>query len=166
MARQHSPASLRTGKDKTKRELEEQAALERSLMGSSDLVYNVPEHLDELAKVYYSFIVEELKEADVLANIDIPIVEQTADCLSKLRACDKEIEANGLFVTEMDRYGHKKRVENVAVKTKLNLMTKYGQFANMLGLSPSARASLSAKKIEAKDNSNDPLLQLFKEFSE
>ena len=72
------------------------------------------------------------------------------------------INEKGLFYLEADRYGHERMVENVAVKTKLNLLTKYGQFANSLGLSPSARASLASKKIEEKEKQEDPLLQILR----
>ena len=73
------------------------------------------------------------------------------------------LEKNGLFYEELDRYGNTKLVENVAMKTKLNLMTKYSQFCNALGMSPSSRASLASKKIEAKEEQQDPLLKLLKE---
>ena len=38
-------------------------------------------------------------------------------------------------------------------------MGKYGQLCNQLGLSPSARASLAGKKIEAKEEQEDPVLK-------
>ena len=160
MSRQRMPASLKTGNTETKKQKEERHAVEQSMRGGDDLVYHVPQHLDELAKMYYVFLIEELKNTEILSNVDIPLLEQTADCLSKIRECDDLIKQLGLFYEEEDRYGNKKVVENVAVKTKLNLLTKYGQFSNSLGLSPSARASLASKKIEAKANESDPLLQI------
>lgn len=160
MARPSKPASLTVGNSETKKQKEERELMEQSLKGQVNMVYSVPEHLDDMAKIYYEFIVEELRYANILTDIDIPIVEQTADCLSKIRQCDDMINKLGLFYEEEDRYGHTKVVENVAVKTKLNLLTKYGQFCVQLGLSPSSRANLASKKIEAKQNEDDPLLQI------
>lgn len=160
MARRKLPASLKTGDTENKKQLKERHEVEQSLKGGTDLVYVTPTHLDPLAKMYYEFLVDELKPTEILANLDIPLLEQTADCLSKIRQCEQMIDKLGLFYEEQDRYGHTKVVENVAVKTKMNLLTKYVQFSNLLGLSPSARAEIASKKIEAQQNQEDPLLKI------
>lgn len=160
MGRRKLPASLKTGDTENKKQLKERHEMELTLKGSNDLVYSTPTHLDPLAKVYYEFLVDELKPTEILANLDIPLLEQTADCLSKIRQCEQMIDKLGLFYEEQDRYGHTKVVENVAVKTKMNLLTKYVQFSNLLGLSPSARAEIASKKIEAQQNQEDPLLKI------
>lgn len=162
MARPSKPASLNVGNSQTITKKNERNEVEQTLKGNDSLVLMVPEHLDDMAKTYYSFIVDELKHSNILCDIDIPLLEQTADCLSKIRQCDDMINLLGLFYEEEDRYGHKKVVENVAVKTKLNLLTKYTQFCTQLGLSPSSRASLASKKIEAKQNEEDPLIKILK----
>lgn len=160
MARRKLPASLKTGATETKKQLKERHEVEQSLKGGNDLVYATPTHLDPMAKMYYEFLVDELKPTEILANLDIPLLEQTADCLSKIRQCEQMIDSLGLFYEEQDRYGHTKVVENVAVKTKMNLLTKYVQFSNLLGLSPSSRAEIASKKIEAQQNQEDPLLKI------
>lgn len=162
MARPSKPAVLNVGNSQTKVQKNERSEVEQSLKGNEELVYMIPEHLDLLGKQYYGFIVEELRHSNILSDIDVPLLEQTADCLSKIRQCDDMINTLGLFYEEEDRYGHKKVVENVAVKTKLNLLTKYTQFCVQLGLSPSSRASLASKKIEAKQTEEDPLLQILR----
>lgn len=162
MSRPKMPASLKKGNTETKKQKKERANIEAVLKGNDDKVFEIPEYLDDLAKIYYKFLLEELGSANILSNLDTPLLEQTADCLSKIRQCDDMINTQGLFYMEEDRYGHERLVENVAVKTKLNLLTKYGQFANSLGLSPSARASLASKKIEEKEKQDDPLLQILR----
>ena len=132
MARQRKPAALKQGKSESKAQLQQRKQIEDMLNGDDDLVYSVPQNLDAKGQVFYQFIVEELRHANILTNIDIPLIEQTADCLSKMRDCDIMLEKNGLFYEELDRYGNSKLVENVAMKTKLNLMTKYSQFCNAL----------------------------------
>lgn len=163
MSRQRKPACLKQGKSESKAQLKQREQIENMLKGDDELVYSIPQNLDPKAQVFYQFIVQELKHSNILTNIDIPLLEQTADCLSKMRECDIMIEKMGLFYEELDRYGNKKIVENVAMKTKLNLMTKYGQFCNALGMSPSSRAALASKKIEAKEEEQDPLLTLLRQ---
>lgn len=162
MSRQRKPACLKQGKSESKAQLKQREQIEQMLSGDDDLVYSVPQNLDSKAQVFYQFIVEELRHSNILTNIDIPLVEQTADCLSKMRECDILIEKMGLFYEELDRYGNAKIVENVAMKTKLNLMTKYSQYCNALGMSPSSRAALASKKAEVKEEQQDPLLQILK----
>ena len=163
MARQKKPACLKQGKSESKAQLQQRQQIEEMLSGDDELVYSIPQNLDSKGQIFYKFIVDELRHSNILTNIDIPLLEQTADCLSKMRECDILIEKMGLFYEELDRYGNKKIVENVAMKTKLNLMTKYNQLCNMLGMSPSSRASLASKKAEVKEQEQDPLLQLLKE---
>ena len=123
MSRQRKPAVLKQGKSESKAQLKQREQIEQMLSGRDDLVYSVPQNLDSKGQMFYKFIVEELRHANILTNIDIPLVEQTADCLSKMRECDILIEKMGLFYEELDRYGNKKMVENIAIKTKLNLFT-------------------------------------------
>lgn len=163
MPRQKKPACLKQGKSESKAQLQQRQQIEEMLSGDDGLVYSVPQNLDSKGQIFYKFIVDELRHSNILTNIDIPLLEQTADCLSKMRECDILIEKMGLFYEELDRYGNKKIVENVAMKTKLNLMTKYNQLCNMLGMSPSSRAALASKKAEVKEQEKDPLLQLLKE---
>ena len=69
MARPRKPASLKQGKSETKEHLEARAKIEQKLKGSSDLIYNVPEQLDELAIEYYKFLIEELEDSNILSNL-------------------------------------------------------------------------------------------------
>lgn len=162
MARPSKPGILNVGNSQNKKQKNERVLVESQLKGNEQLVFMIPDHLDDLAKQYYSFIVDELKNSNILSDVDIPLLEQTSDCLSKIRQCDDLINTLGLFYEEEDRYGHKRVVENVAVKTKLNLLTKYTQFCTQLGLSPSSRATLASKKIEAKEMEEDPLMKILK----
>ena len=85
MARQRKPAALKQGKSESKAQLQQRKQIEDMLNGDDDLVYSVPQNLDAKGQVFYQFIVEELRHANILTNIDIPLIEQTADCLSKMR---------------------------------------------------------------------------------
>lgn len=160
MARSRKPASLKKGKSETKEELKVREEIEKQLLGGTDKIGIVPNHLNDLAKVYYQFLVTELEISEILSNLDIPLLEQTADTLSKIRECDDNLNAQGLVINGTDRYGHEFQKENPYVKVKMSYLNQFRNLANQLGLSPSSRASLASKKIEAKEEAEDPLLQI------
>jgi P27 family predicted phage terminase small subunit len=162
MARARKPASLKAGKSETKEQLAVRESIEQQLLGGTDKVAIVPEHLDELAKVYYEYLVSELEISGLLSNLDIPVLEQTADSLSKIRDCDEHLNEEGLVITRTDRYGHENVIENPYIKIKMAYLNQFRSLANQLGLSPSSRAALAGKKIEEKEKEEDPLLQILK----
>ncbi len=102
----------------------------------------------------------ELEISGLLSNLDIPVLEQTADSLSKIRDCDEHLNTEGLVITRTDRYGHENTIENPYVKIKMAYLNQFRSLANQLGLSPSSRAALAGKKIEEKEKEEDPLLKI------
>lgn len=162
IARARKPASLKAGKSETKEQLAIREEIEKQLLGGTDKVGTVPSHLNDLAKVYYQFLVNELEISGLLSNLDIPVLEQTADTLSKIRECDEHLNNEGLVITKIDRYGHENQVENPYVKIKMAYLNQFRNLANQLGLSPSSRAALASKKIEAKEEQEDPLLKVLR----
>lgn len=162
MARARKPASLKQGKSESKAQLEIRAEAEERLRGNTDLFKDVPEHLDELAQEYYHFIVTELEISDILSNLDIPLLEQTADCLSKMRQADEIINEEGIIIKQLDRYGNEIIKEHPAVGTKQKYLNQFRALSNQLGLSPASRAQLAGMKIEKKEEEEDPLLQILR----
>ena len=162
MARPRKPASLKQGHSETKAQLEIRAEAERQLMGDDDLIQQIPEYLDPLAQSYYEFLVTELEVSDILSNLDIPLLEQTADCLSKLRQSDDIINLEGLVLTQVDRYGNTIIKEHPAVGIKQKYLNQFRALSTQLGLSPASRAQLAGMKVEQKEEKEDPLLQILK----
>lgn len=162
MARPKKPASLKKGRSENKKKLSIRDAQEKRLMGDSDKLKTVPQYLDEVAKAYYLFLITELEISGLLTNLDIPVLEQTADALSKIKQCDDIINAEGLIIKQIDRYGNQITKEHPAVKTKMQYMNQFKALEGKLGMSPSSRAQLAGMKIQAKEESEDPLLNLLK----
>lgn len=162
MARPRKPASLKHGHSESKEQLRQRDEAEKELLGSTDKIKDVPEHLDDLAKQYYVFLTTELEISDILSNLDIPLLEQTSDCLSKIRQADSYINRNGLIITELDRYGIEREKENPAVATKQKYLNQFRALSTQLGLSPASRATLAGLKVEEENNSNDALLQILR----
>lgn len=159
MARPRKPAAVKAGKSETQEALEERAEIEEELAGNDDLVWVVPDDLDEYGKEFYQFLINEFSESNFLSNLDVPILSQTADCLSKMKQADEILALEGIRYFTYDKIGNEIPKEHPMVKTKLAYLSQYRALCTQLGLSPSARASLSQMKVEAKEEADDPLLQ-------
>lgn len=157
--RPKKPASSRVGNWGNKEEKEKAIQAEQEIKGNDDKIFIVPEKLDEIGKEYYKFLVDELQETGVLSNLDIPLLTQTADCLSKMQQADEILKQSGLMITEMDRYGNEKYREHPMVKTKQNYLSQFRALATQLGMSPSSRAQLAELKLNRQQDAQDPVLQ-------
>lgn len=162
MPRPKKPSSLKTGHTETKEQLKIRAEVEARLSGNDDLLKQVPDYLEPLAQAYYQFIVRELEISNILSNLDIPLLEQTADCLAKMRYCDDILNNEGLIITQIDRYGNPQTREHPAVGTKQKYLNQFRALSTQLGLSPASRAALAGMKIEKEKGEQDPVLQILK----
>lgn len=160
MARPRKPASQKLGKSESKEHLDKRAKIEEELKGNVDKFMDIPEHLDDLAKEYYLFLINELEIMNLLSNLDIPILEQTADSLSKMRQADSLINAEGMIVWVTDRYGNRVQKEHVAVNTKQKYLNQFKALSTQLGLSPSSRATLSEMKLTKEESDSDPIKKI------
>ena len=66
MGRAKLPASLQKGNTWSKEQLQQLDALEQEMRGKDDVVDEVPEHLDDFAKVYYGYLIDNL---NIIKNI-------------------------------------------------------------------------------------------------
>lgn len=165
MARPRRPAQVKAGKSETKEHLDERSKVEEQMAGNNDRIKDVPETLDSLGKEYYKILIGDLSEAAFLSNLDIPLLTQTADCLSKMQQADEIIDEDGIMYVTYDKMGNKIPKEHPMVGTKQKYLNQYRALCTQLGLSPSARASLSEMKVQAAKKEEDPVLQILKEFS-
>lgn len=165
MVRPRKPAQVKAGKSETKEHLNERSKVEEQMAGNNDRIKDVPETLDSLGKEYYKILIGDLSEAAFLSNLDIPLLTQTADCLSKMQQADEIIDEDGIMYVTYDKMGNKIPKEHPMVGTKQKYLNQYRALCTQLGLSPSARASLSEMKVQAAKNEEDPVLQILKEFS-
>ena len=167
MARPKKPASLQTGHTYSKSQLEEMARLEEEMCASDDVVYLVPEYLNEYAKIYYRYLIDNLKESGIkICNLDRPLIEATADCLSKIYIARKELDEQGLVIKKIDKNGNEQLTTNPYVKIHLDYMSKLTQLTSRLGLDPSSRSTLATLQIESKEEEQDEVLNLIKSLKE
>lgn len=158
MAKPRKPAALKQGKSETKAQLKVREEQEQRLMGNNDLINQVPTHLDPRAQAYYQFLVKELSISGLLTNLDVKLLEETSKCMSQLDECTDILKRDGVLIYDVN--GNPK--EHPTFKTQNTLQVAYRAFANQLGLSPAARAQLAGMVIQAKEEEQDPLLQLLK----
>lgn len=165
MSRQRMPAIHKAGKSETKAHLDERAEIEAQLAGDGSLIEQIPEQLDDLGKQYYEFLVDELKVSGILSNLDIPILTQTADCLSKMHQADLIINKEGILWRGEDKFGNEILKEHPTVNTKQKYLSQFRALANQLGLSPSSRAALAETKIQNKNDEEDPVKKLLSQVN-
>lgn len=157
MARPRTIAIGKKGKSETKKHLKERAKIEDELRGEDSLLKQAPEWLDDYGIEYYNFILNQLEDFHILGNLDIPVIAQTADCLSKMEQLDEYLKENELIIIIEDKIGNQIPKENPAISTKLKYLIQFRALATQLGLSPSSRAQLAEMKMQKKEEDNDPV---------
>lgn len=165
MARPRKPAAVKAGKSETKEHLKQREAIEDEMKGNTEKIYNVPIQLDELGQEYYKFLIDELEASNILSNLDIPLLTQTSDALSKMEQADDIINEKGMIYITYDKFDNEIPKEHPAVGIKQKYLNQFRALSTQLGLSPSARASMSEMKIQAKKEDEDPVLQILKEMN-
>lgn len=164
MGRPRKPAATKAGKSETKAHLDERNEIEQEMKGNDDKVYDIPEELDPTAKIWYQFLITELEASGFLSNLDIPVLSQTADALSRMQEADAIIRSEGMIYQTYDRMGNEIPKEHPAVGIKQKYLNQFRALSTQLGLSPSARASLSEMKVQAKKDEEDPVMQILKDL--
>ena len=167
MARTKLPAALQKGNTWSKEDLDKMDRLEREMIGSDDAIEEVPDHLDEYAKIYYQYIIENLKTSKIpLSNLDKPTIEMVADCLSKIYQCQIAIKEQGLTVKKTERNGAVNCVANPHIKIMHDYQAKFIQMSSQLGMTPSSRSSLASMQVESKVEEQDEVMQLIKSLKD
>jgi P27 family predicted phage terminase small subunit len=95
--------------------------------------------------------------------LDVPILEQTADCLSKLKRAQEILNEEDIMIVTQDRYGNPKKQEHPMVHAKNVYLSQFRALCTQLGLSPASRAQLAGAKMQKKEEDEDPVMQLVKQ---
>ena len=106
-----------------------------------------------------------MEASNILSNLDIPLLTQTADTLSKMQQADQVINKEGLIYEVFDKFGNSIPKEHPAVGVKHKYLNQFRALSTQLGLSPSARASLSEMKMQAKADEEDPVAKILSEIN-
>lgn len=134
MGRPAKAVSAKTGKI-GKEETEQRAAIEDKLRGKSDKLIP-PLYLTESQMDIFNYIMEELQEADILGNLDLFILAQTAIAVDRIQELDRKAnDENDLLF------------ENSFRQARSEASKEYFRCCNELCLSPQSRAKISVAKV-------------------
>lgn len=150
MARAPKPVAVQAA-HLTKEEIEIRQEQEKRLKGNNDKVYEPPKYLPREVKDIYMNIVEELREADILSNLDIELLSTTAYAIFRMRDARKHLDKYGSVVTGSS--GNLSKSPYVQVEKDYQGIFHTGCL--QLGLSPSSRAKLALMAAEKEEDEDD-----------
>lgn len=134
MARPSKSVSV-ISKNLTKEERKAREEAENKIKGSDDAIKPLP-HLNNRQKQIFEFIVEELKEANILGNLDIYILNQTAISIERLETLERKANEDDEFLFSSSY----KSIHDMYSKD-------FFRCCNELCLSPQSRAKISIASI-------------------
>lgn len=134
----------------TKEELFTRQQKEAKLKGNSDKIVP-PKHLSKTQKSIFKNIVLELKESDILSNLDIYILSICSIAIDRLINIESEINENINKMSDVN-----------LMRAKDKYTKDFYRCCNELSLSPQSRAKISNINIQAKNKEEDPLFRVLK----
>lgn len=135
MGRPAKAVSAKTGKIGAE-ETEQRAAIENELRGKKDKLIP-PLYLTEDQMEIFNYIMEELQEADILGNLDLFILAQTAIAVDRIQELDRKANEDKSVL-----------FENPFRQARAEASKEYFRCCNELCLSPQSRAKLSIAKVK------------------
>lgn len=155
------PASMVTGHNESRSEIERRIADEAKLKGSSNDVEVAPDFIKgwETAEKYYDYIYGLLADTDILSDLDRMGIGALAECLARMEESNKAMANEPLMMSVPTKYGEK-LVENPNINTHLKFLDRFRTLSTQYGLSPSSRAQLSAMTLNQREDANSELQQI------
>lgn len=133
----------------TNEEKKRRLEVENKIKGDSDKIYP-PDYLTQNQIEIFNYIVYELKESELLGNLDVYILTTCAIAIDRLQEIEKRINADF------------SKVANSTLRAaKAEYSKDFYRCCNELSLSPQSRAKLA--NINQNKKEDDPLLQALRE---
>lgn len=143
MARPAKAASTRTG-NMTKNEKNDRVEQESRIRGEDNALIP-PDYLTNKQKSLFNYIVEQLKTAEILGNLDAFILAQAAISIDRLSYIEDSINKNATLL-----------FDSKFMASKDKYTKDFFRCCNELSLSPQSRAKLANQFVQSK---KDPLLE-------
>lgn len=135
MGRPAKAVVAKTGKIAAE-ETEQRLEIEDKLRGKNDKLVP-PLYLTESQMEIFNYIMSELQEADILGNLDLFILAQTAIAVDRIQDLDRQANENNDLL-----FG------NAFRQARSEASKEYFRCCNELCLSPQSRAKLSIAKVK------------------
>ncbi|MEI3368305.1 MAG: phage terminase small subunit P27 family [Clostridium sp.] len=158
MAKASKPVALMQ-KNLTKEEREFREEAEAKVKGKSDLVFEAPTDLVKEEKEVYLFLVNELKELNIINNLDIELLKMTSNAVVELRKARVNVRKYGQLIQKPDGSLQK----NPAITILRDYESIFNRCCRELCLSPQSRMALSKMMADIQANSEDELLKILSE---
>lgn len=158
MAKASKPVALMQ-KNLTKEEKEARLEAESKLKGNADLVYEAPTDLVKEEKEVYLFLVNELKELDIINNLDIELLKLASNSIVELKKARVNVRKYGQLIQKPDG----SLVKNPAITILRDYEAIFNRCCRELCLSPQSRMALSKMMADIQANSEDELLKILGE---
>lgn len=143
MARPAKAASTRTG-NMTKNEKNDRVEQENRIRGEDNALIP-PDYLTNKQKSLFIYIVEQLKTAEILGNLDAFILAQAAISIDRLSYIEDSINKDAALL-----------FDSKFMASKDKYTKDFFRCCNELSLSPQSRAKLANQFVQSK---KDPLLE-------
>ncbi|WP_417089059.1 P27 family phage terminase small subunit [Eubacterium maltosivorans] len=143
MARPAKAASTRTG-NMTKNEKNDRVEQENRIRGEDNALIP-PDYLTNKQKSLFNYIVEQLKTAEILGNLDAFILAQAAISIDRLSYIEDSINKDAALL-----------FDSKFMASKDKYTKDFFRCCNELSLSPQSRAKLANQFVQSK---KDPLLE-------
>ena len=138
----------------TKEEKEKRKEAEEFLKGRVDNI-NPPEFLTKNQKKLFTYIKNELEESKLLNNLDVYILSTCVVAIDRLQFIENKINKNSRLILQKELMSAKDKYSKDLYRC-----------CNELSLSPQSRAKLANINLQAKQDKEDPLLQILREDDE
>ena len=150
MGKAPKPIALQSRKI-SKEEREKRQDAEDKLKGNDDRVYTAPLGMNESVAEIYRIIVNELRHARVLNNLDIDLISITADSIYRLANARKNLDEQGEVISDYNG----KSFKNPWVQVTKDYQAIFNAGVRELGLSPSSRAKLAMYQVETNADTSE-----------
>lgn len=153
MARPAKAVATKTGKIGNE-EQQQRLQIESKLKGGRDKLIP-PLYLTEDQMNIFNYIMGELEEANILGNLDLFVLSQTAICVDRVQKLEKQINddpdliRNNAFMAGKDKYSK-----------------DFFRCCNELCLSPQSRAKLSIATVKPGSEKKKTIMDLLNEDDE
>ena len=160
MARPRKDTSALQG-SYTKEAMKERLENENRLKGKTDKLI-APEivKIDEVALAKFEELVEELKEVDVIANVDVDLLGGYCTSYSGYVRATKMLMMQNLVEEQENKHGAITKMQNPYIKDQQSYLDRMIKIASLFGLSPADRTRIAHLNPSDKNDKPDPLLEL------
>lgn len=107
-----------------------------------------PKHLADDQREIFRYIVEQLRDSDILGKLDVYVLESTAVAIARIRQINRMINDDPTLLSDASLQS-----------TRAKYQTDVWRGANELCLSPQARAKIGSLAAQAAKAKEDPLLK-------